>query len=147
MDNDSPMQSPMPAAKQDILSQPLFASQQLSDDDEHTITVNITAAPSPFTLDYLFVFPTSKTAQDSAGQSKSSNLPSPTKGSNAGSNTASGVSDVRRTIVIVAAVLGSMVFVILVLLVCFLVRRRWRARKERQHIEPACSENWSNRRE
>jgi hypothetical protein len=121
----------LPQATADISNQPLFSSHYLSPNDEHRLFINVTKIhpETPYALASFFISP--------VPCSRTSQATSPTTTSLTAPVTASSLSmPDHKTIIIVAGVLGSLVFLFIVAILVFLILR-WRiyARRERSNPE------------
>ncbi|KAF9530191.1 hypothetical protein CPB83DRAFT_187802 [Crepidotus variabilis] len=69
LDSNLPITITLPLADRDIANQPFFASDMLSTNETHSLTINITAARSPFKLARFVISPPPSASQDTGGSS------------------------------------------------------------------------------
>ncbi|KAF9467962.1 hypothetical protein BDZ94DRAFT_1248190 [Collybia nuda] len=127
LDAAQPFITTEPSANRNIPSQPLFAAFQLSP-DEHSITINIQKAQSPFILERFFVFPRVNITQQAVDAGHSS--PTPSFGSTTPvPKEQKTTTDSQVTVRILAAILGSLVTIMFLagLYVLYIRRRRRKA--------------------
>ena len=131
LDTLPPSITTLPQATADIPNQPLYSSLDLSPNERHRLFINVTKIQpeTPYALASFSIFPvpcsqspqtTSPTATFSKAPVSASSITTPD----------------HKTIIIVAGVLGSLVFLFIVTILIFLILR-WRmyARRERAHSE------------
>lgn len=125
LDSDPPFATTLALASNDIPNQPLFASNHiLSSNAEHTLTINVTNAEAPFSVNNFFIFPTNR-----------GNMTRNTK-SSAGSQTRDrGLvgSSSEKTVQVLAGILGTIASLCIIGgIVYWLLRRRMTAKVRRK---------------
>lgn len=124
LDAAQPFVTTEPTASRNIPSQPLFAAFELSP-EEHSITISIQKAESPYILERFFVFPqvniTQKAVDTGPPEATASSGPA-TPEPKAPKTTI----DSQMTVRILAGILGSLIVIIIISGLCFLLSRRRR---------------------
>lgn len=144
LDTLPPSITTLPQATVDIPNQPLYSSLDLSPNEEHRLFINVTNIRSgtPYALTSFSISPVpclrnSQPSQATSPTASSSTASSPTASSPTATVSASPttISDYKTTI-IVAGVLGSLIFLFVVAILVFLILR-WRmyARREMDYSE------------
>ncbi|KAJ3515542.1 hypothetical protein NLJ89_g1686 [Agrocybe chaxingu] len=134
LDADPPFATSAPFAPASVPNQPMFASGQLAAGREHSLVINVTSAETPYILQRFFVFPRPPAQKDTIGQ-----LPS---GSSRGQNPAATATSpptpsatsqtlnsnspdpgAQQAVRALAAVLGTLAFLIIACIIIFLFLR------------------------
>ena len=130
LDKLSPSITTLPHATNAVPNQPLYAASRLSLNEEHVLLINVSKAQAPYVLNGFFV----SCLESSNSHSMSfHDPPSPTTSPSA-SSTMVLDTDPHKTIMIVAGVLGSLLFLFIVGIVIFLILR-WRMHARREQSE------------
>ena len=132
LDTLPPFITTLPQATADIPNQPLYSSLNLSPNEEHRLFINVTKTQpeAPYSLTGFSISPVS-----CYQNSQSTQVTSPT----APVSTSPIIMPDHQTIIIVAGVLGSLVFLFIVAILVFLILR-WRMYAQRGGVS---SENSS----
>jgi hypothetical protein len=147
-------QTTLPFATTDIPNQPLFSTTSVLDVREHTLVINITEAPTPYTIQRFFVPANGSTAKDMMiGQIPPQSNDTLTPDSSNATFTATGIATqatataswqmttstssnetagLERTVRVLGGLLGTLIFLILVVIISFVVYK-CRARRKASH--------------
>jgi hypothetical protein len=123
LDAAPPFVTTEPTANSNIPSQPLFAAFQLSS-EEHSLTITVENAQSPYILERFFVFPRVNVTHSAVDADPP---PTPPKNSPPVTKAPTTTVESQMTVRVLAGVLGSLVALIVITGVFFLFRR-WRLR-------------------
>ncbi|KAF5371583.1 hypothetical protein D9758_003436 [Tetrapyrgos nigripes] len=143
VDTADPVTTQQPFAVNTIRNQPLFVSAQLSPDQEHTIVINVINASAPYELDKFYVFPAHNFTQNSVNgnhsptsSTSSSDSEATTSALSGSQNGSTGSIVSMTTLGITAAVLGTLVVILLFtsLFLLFRLRRLFKLQRNLQNF-------------
>lgn len=127
IDGEDPIELSLPIASRSFPNQQFFQSMQVNP-GAHTLVINVTTTGNSYILDYLFL----------CGQ-----MSTPPSQKDAKLDAA--MASTRRTVTVLAGVLGAVVFILILILAClFWNRRRRRDRSKRSATSPI--REWLQRR-
>jgi len=128
IDAASPFVTTQPTANHQVEFQPLYGVSQLSADKQHTLTINVTKADSPYTLQFFVVSP-----NDDSDTVSVTSVATPTSSSGVDGPSTEISASSQKSFQILAAVFGVLLLLMFLAIGLFiLVRRRRRGRNTRK---------------
>lgn len=148
-------QTTLPFATNDIPNQPLFSTTTVLDVREHSLVIQITGAPTPYTIQRFFVPANDSTAKDMIGHIPSTSNDTLTPDTTSATATATGTkatttasgqmptstpsgktANLERTVRVLSGMLGALVFLILVIIMlCVIYKCRSRRKASNEEKE------------